>query len=150
MSNDEAPILWPPDVEKGWRQEENGMTEDKMVGWHHQLNRHEFEQAPGVGDGQASLVCCSPWGHKELDMTEWLNWTDPQEDTRTSWKLSRERQFLNCPTGLATDGSLVLGSLAWPFWDICLHCLWKLSLSLVLWQAECLPVFPLFWIHVSR
>ena len=46
------------------------MTEDKMVGWHHQLNGHEFEQAPGVGDGQASLVCCSPWGHKELDMTE--------------------------------------------------------------------------------
>ena len=46
------------------------MTEDKMVGWHHQLNGHEFEQAPGVGDGQASLACCSPWGHKELDMTD--------------------------------------------------------------------------------
>ena len=50
------------------------MTEDKMVGWHHQCNGHEFEQAPGVGDGQeASLACCSPWGHKELDMTEQLN-----------------------------------------------------------------------------
>ena len=46
------------------------MTEDKMVGWHHQLNGHEFEQAPGVGDGQASLAYCSPWGHKELDMTD--------------------------------------------------------------------------------
>ena len=49
------------------------MTEDEMVGWHHQLNRHEFEQAPGVGDGQGSLVCCSPFGRKELDMTEQLN-----------------------------------------------------------------------------
>ena len=50
------------------------MTEDEMVGWHHQLYGHEFEQAPGVGDGQGSLACCSPWGHKESDMTEWLNW----------------------------------------------------------------------------
>ena len=49
------------------------MTEDKMVGWHHQLNGHEFEQAPGVGDGQGSLACCSPWGHKELGTTERLN-----------------------------------------------------------------------------
>ena len=53
------------------------MTENEMIGWHHQLDRHEFEQAPGVGDGQGSLACCSPCGHKELDMTEWqteLNW----------------------------------------------------------------------------
>ena len=49
------------------------MTEDEMVGWHHQLNGHEFEQTPGDGEGQGSLVCCSPWGHKELDMTECLN-----------------------------------------------------------------------------
>ena len=49
------------------------MTEDEMDGWHHLLNRHEFEQAPGVGDGQGSLACCSPWGRKELDMTEQLN-----------------------------------------------------------------------------
>ena len=47
--------------------------EDEMVGWHHQLNGHEFDQAPGTGDGQGSLACCSPWGHKELDMTEPLN-----------------------------------------------------------------------------
>ena len=51
------------------------MTEDEMVGWHHQLNGREFEQAPGVGDGQGSLVRCSPWGHKELDMTEQLKTT---------------------------------------------------------------------------
>ena len=83
----QASILWLPDM-KNWliakdpdpgkdrRQEEKGMTEDKMVGWHHQLDRHEFEQAPGVSDEQGSLACCSPWGHKESDTTEWLNWTD--------------------------------------------------------------------------
>ena len=49
---------------------EKGTTEDEMIGWHHQLNGYEFEQAPGVGDGQGSLVCCSPWGHKESDTTE--------------------------------------------------------------------------------
>ena len=49
------------------------VTEEEIVIWHHQLNGHEFEQAPGVGDGQGSLVCYSPWGHKKLDMTEWLN-----------------------------------------------------------------------------
>ena len=50
--------------------EEKGMIEDEMVGWHHQLNGHEFQQALGVGDGQGSLACCSLWGHKESDMTE--------------------------------------------------------------------------------
>ena len=63
-----------PDAGKDWRQEK-GMIEDEMVGWHHQLDRHEFEQAPGVGDKQGSLVCCSPWGGKESDTTDWLNWT---------------------------------------------------------------------------
>ena len=63
---------------KDLRQEEKGTTEDKMVGWHHQIdhdvtNGQESEQAPGVGDGQGSLVCCSPWDHQELDMTERLN-----------------------------------------------------------------------------
>ena len=81
-----APILWPhdtksqligkdPDAEKDWRWEEKGTTEDEMVGWHHRLTGHEFEEAPGVGDGQGSLACCSPWGCKEMDTTEWLNWT---------------------------------------------------------------------------
>ena len=53
------------------KQKEKGTTEE-MVGWHHQLDRHEFEQAPGTGDGQGNLECCSPCGHKELDMTERL------------------------------------------------------------------------------
>ena len=83
----ETPILWPPDVKswltgkdpntgKDWRQAEKGMTEDEMVGWPHWRNAHELEQAPGVGDRQGSLACCSPWGHKESDTTEWLNWTE--------------------------------------------------------------------------
>ena len=74
----ETPILWPPDVKswiiwkhpdvgKDWRQEEQGMTEDEMVEWHHQLNEHEFEKSPGIGEGQGSLACCSPWGCKELN-----------------------------------------------------------------------------------
>ena len=77
----EAPILWPSDVKnwltgKDWRREEKGIPEDEMVGWHHWLDGHEFELTPGVGDGQGSLACCSPWGCKELDMTERLNWTE--------------------------------------------------------------------------
>ena len=58
---------------KDWRQEEKGMTEDEMVGCHHWLNGHEFEQALGDGERQGSPACCSPWGHRESDMTEWLN-----------------------------------------------------------------------------
>ena len=80
-----APILWPPhakswfigkdsDAGRDWGQEEKGTTEDEMVGWHHQLNEHEFEQVPGVGDGQGSLVCCCPLVRKESDTIEWLNW----------------------------------------------------------------------------
>ena len=63
-----------PDAGKDWRQKEKGPTEDEMVGWGHWLDEHEFEQALGVGNGQGSLVCSSPWGHKELDMTKQLNY----------------------------------------------------------------------------
>ena len=80
----ETPILWTadakswligkdPDAGKDWGQEEKGTTEDEMVGWHHRLNRNEFEQTLGDGDGQGGLSCCSPWGHKESDMTGRLN-----------------------------------------------------------------------------
>jgi len=86
-AEDETPILWPPDVKslligkdpdagKDWRHEEKGRTEDEMVGWHHQLDGHGFGWTPGVGDGQGGLACCSSWGRKESDTTEWLNWTD--------------------------------------------------------------------------
>ena len=80
----ETPILWPPDGKiwlirkdrdagKDWRQKEKGAREDEIVGWHYQLNGHEFEQTPGDTEGQRSLVCCGSWGHKELGMTEQLN-----------------------------------------------------------------------------
>ena len=80
----EAPILWLPDAKnwligkdpdagKDWGQEEKGMTEDEMGGWHHWLNGHEFEQTPGDGEGQGSLVCFSSRGPKESDTTERLN-----------------------------------------------------------------------------
>ena len=70
-----------PDAGKDWRQEEKGMTEDEIVGWHHRLNGHEFDQTPGAGDGQGSLVCCSPWGRQESDTTEWLNWSELYSST---------------------------------------------------------------------
>ena len=79
-----TPIFWPPDVKswvtgkdsdagKDWRHEEKGMMEDETVGWHHWLNGHEFEQAPGDGEAQGSWVCCSSWGCKEPNTTVWLN-----------------------------------------------------------------------------
>ena len=87
----ETPILWPPDENcliakdpdagKDWRPEEKGTTENEMVRWYHRLDGHEFEQALGVGDEQGSLAWGSPWGFKESDMTERLNWTD-------RWKIS--------------------------------------------------------------
>ena len=103
----ETPILWQPDVKnwiigkdpdavKYWGQEEKGTSEDEMVGWHHQLNEHEFEWTPGVGDGQRSLACCSPCGCKESDMTEWLNWTETYiilrsfKNTQWTWHWNRK------------------------------------------------------------
>ena len=117
----ETPKLCPPDVKnwliakyppagKYWRQEEKGTTEDEMVGWHHQFNGHEFELALGVGDGQGSLACCSPWGCKELDMTEQLNWTELVElevaillsknlsFSTCKMKCKDAKSFLSCPT----------------------------------------------------
>ena len=89
----ETPILWPPDVKnwlwkdpgiiwkdpdagKDWKKVDKGTAEGEIIKLHHQPDGHEFEQAPGVGEGQGGLVCCSPWGHKESDTTEQLNWTE--------------------------------------------------------------------------
>ena len=83
----ETPILWlpvvkswligkDPDAGRDWGQEEKGMTEDEMAGWHHRLNEHEFGWTLGVGDGQGGLACCGSWGCKESNTTEWLNSTD--------------------------------------------------------------------------
>ena len=90
----ETPILWTPDVKnwligkdpdagKDWRQKEKGTTEDEMVGWHHWLDEHEFEQALGVGDEQGSLACCSPKGCKKLGTTEQLNWIELNPNTKS-------------------------------------------------------------------
>ena len=92
----ETPVLWPPDVKnwltgkdpdagKDWRWEEERTTEDEMVGWHHWLSRHEFEQALWMGDGQRGLACCGSWGHKESDTTERLNWTESVSWWRAKW-----------------------------------------------------------------
>ena len=92
----ETPILWSPvaksrltgkdpEAGKDWRQEEKGTAEDKMVGWHHWLDGHEFEQALGDSKGQGSLACCSPWGCKESDPAEWLN-------SKSLWWLSSDFQ----------------------------------------------------------
>ena len=79
----EAPILWPPDVKDSLEKTlmlvkiEGGIRRGRQRmrwWWHHRLDGHGFEQAPGVGDGQGGLACCSPWGHKESDIREWLNW----------------------------------------------------------------------------
>ena len=83
----ETPVLWPPhakgwligkdsDAGRDWGQEEKGMIEAGMDGWHHQLDGHEFEWTPGVGDGQGGLTCCDSWGRRESDTTELPNWTE--------------------------------------------------------------------------
>jgi len=106
----ETLVLWPPhsknwligkvsDAGRDWGQEEKGMTEDEMAGWHHWLDGHEFEWSPGVGDGWESLACCNSWGCNELDMREGLNWTENiirqrYDDLRVS--LSLDKLFLYC------------------------------------------------------
>ena len=95
----ETLVLWPPHA-KSWLtgkdsdagrdcgQEEKWMTtEDEMAGWHHQLNAHESEWTPGVGDGQGGLECCDSWGRKESDTTEWLNWIEPKRFWKEFWGL---------------------------------------------------------------
>ena len=100
----ETPILWPPHakswligkdsaVGRDWGQEEKGTTEDEMVGWHYRLDGQEFEWTLGVGDGQGGLARCNSWGHKELDMTDRLNWTEGATCLDLLW--SRPSLFLS-------------------------------------------------------
>ena len=110
----ETSILWPPDSKrwltgkdpdagKDWGQEEKGMTEDEMAGWHHRLDGHGFGWTPGVGDGQGGLACCGSWGCKELDTTErlkWteLNWTEQMSELghKEGWALKNDAFALWC------------------------------------------------------
>ena len=117
----ETPILWPPDEKswliwkdpyagKDWRQEEKGMTEDEMVGWHHWLNVPGFGWTLGVGDGQGGLACWGTWGRKESDMTEQLNWTE-----LNWWKLSW--QETNIATSSISDiNNIADKSCCWRGW----------------------------------
>ena len=100
MVETETPVVWPPDAKnwfiwkdpdagKEWGREEEGTTEDEMVGWHHRLNGRGFGWTPEIGDGQGGLACCSPWGHNESDMTEQLKWTE------LNWKTEVNLIFLN-------------------------------------------------------
>ena len=124
-------ILWPPDAKnwlirkdpdagKDWSQEDKGTTDDEMVGWHHWLDGHEFELALGVGDEQGSLPCCSPWGLKESDMTEQMNWTTSMGDE------------CNCPINIFFSTTL-LGNWEedWPF-----PVLWPLLVFQICWRIE--------------
>ena len=153
----ETPILWPraaknwliwkdPDDGNDWRQEEKGTAEDKIVGWHHWLDGHEFDKAPEVGDGQGSLAYCSPWGHKELDMTEWLNWTD--------MRFSRQEYWSDLPFPSPVDYILselsTMSHVSWVALHCMAHCFIELDkavihvISLVsflsLWFSFCLPL----------
>ena len=108
----EAPVLWPPDAMnwligkdpdagKDWRQEEKGMTEDEMVAWHHWLNRHEFEQAPGDGEGQENLACCSLWGWIETNRTEWLNKSSNKHEEVEFWQMTWMTVYLSWSSSLS-------------------------------------------------
>ena len=114
-------LIWKnPDARKDWRQEEKGTTEDEMVGWHNQLNGHEFEQALGVGDGQESLVCCNPRGGKESDTMS--DWTEP------NWP-GIELAFPSLEGDIFTTGPPrkfpFFNPIIWVFWLMCWTILFK-------------------------
>ena len=102
-----------PDAKQDWRQEYKEMTENEMVGWHHWLDGHVFEQAPGVGDGQGSPACCSPWGQ---DTTEQLNQTDiGLKDKTSTWMIYRKNS--SWKIHLANSRSLRIRTMEVIFWD---------------------------------
>ena len=139
----EAPILWPPEVKswligkdpddgKDWGQEEKGMTEDEMVWWHHQLDGHEFEQAPGVGDGQGNLVCCSPWGCKVgHDWVTQLKW-------RAQLSADSELQLLYFVESPASEIKLLCRFHSFNIRGECVLCIysmcWIYKSSLIVWS----------------
>ena len=122
----ERPIIWPPDAKywligkysdagQDWKWEENGTTEDETVGWHHQLDGHEFKSAPGVGDEQGSLAYCNLWGCKESDTTGRLNWHDCQREETPKQGEARARTLNGNETAQRKNWWLLYTSLAIPF-----------------------------------
>ena len=120
----EAPILWPPDVKsqlirkdpdagKDWRQEKKGVTDDKVVGWHYWLNGHEFEQAPGDGEGQGSLACCSPWGCRVRH-----DWVAEQQCIMPKYKYILHYVLLKCAyyNALGVICYLLIYCMVLPWW----------------------------------
>ena len=95
--------------------QEGPSTEDEMVGWHHRLHGHKFEQGPGVGDGQGSLACCTPWGHRESDTTERLNWTEevPKWDVKWSNTVGKMALIDVLEAGLPQTSSLLKKQYLW-------------------------------------
>ena len=95
-----------PDSGKDWGQGEKGVTENEMVWWHHWIDGHEFEQILRAGDGHGSLVSCSPWGHKESNMTEWLNWTErinPPSGWKLLWIIGKKKKILDIGKYLSSN-----------------------------------------------
>ena len=93
-------LIKDPDAGKDWKQEGKGATEDELVGWHHRLDGHEFEQALGVGDGQGGLVCFSPWGRKESDSTEQMNGTELTVTQSITWTPGGSKRCIPIRTSL--------------------------------------------------
>ena len=121
-----------PGAGKDWRWEEKGMIEDEMVWWHQWLNGYVFEQAPGVGDGQGSLVCCSPWEHKQLDTTEWLNWFKSKDKTKI-WALKKGGYYFL------------------PFWGLSFHLVYSFLCCANDFKFNQVPlVYCCFYFHCSR
>ena len=172
----ETPILWSPhakswligknsDAGRDWGQEETGMTEDEMAGWHHRVNGHEFGWTPGVGDGQGGLACCDSWGCKESDTTERLNW---QPLSKFLFLLSPNLSLFNihATAMICTEKTQVksylwalkefLGSVcvfvcvcvcvcvcAWPFHGLCEWEYWWRQFTW--WNADVIPLLCSSW-----
>ena len=146
----ETLVLWPPhgnswligkdsDAGRDWGQEEKGMTEDEMAGWHHRLDGHEFEWTPGVGDGQGGLACCNSWGHKELDTNErlnWISWTNKWEDYSNYFGEAKFPGIGPLPNFWSFNSALKI----WCLWVCHLACDWGLrEVFWWLWEYRICP-----------
>ena len=170
----ETPILWPPDAKswliwkypdagQDWGQEEKGMTEDEIDGWMASLTQWTW-----VGDGRESLACCSPWGRKELDVTEWLNWTgmpfSPQSTGKVlfilsgsqTWAHPQRRLFsgLSSPLTVSSRGTGSVSTLLYPSLYITWHIV---GFSTWWWDSKCFSSFfynfhesVLYWERLNR
>ena len=163
----EAPILWPPDAKswlirkdpdagKDWGQEEKGTTEYKMVGWHHQLNRHEFEQTVENSEGQRSLVCSSPWGRKETGVSDWteLNWISGMDLSESSSCIVddiRRCFFFKMPLEGGSSPTIGINSCSrnefWVIWGHSMRCWYFLSLWLL--EVNIILIFVGWLVSVS-